>query len=52
MDNINQRFDLWTKKLYDISKKNYMINFVGQSNRSVLLTSPSMDDLYNLHHFV
>ena len=48
MDNINQRFDLWTKKLYDISKKNYMINFVGQSNRSVLLTSPSMDDLYNL----
>ena len=48
MDNINQRFDLWTKKLYDISKKNYMINFVGQNNRSVLLTSPSMDELYNL----
>lgn len=48
MANIEEKFELWSKKLYDISKKNYMINFNGQKNRSLSLSSPNIFDLYNL----
>lgn len=48
MNNVERKFEQWSKKLYDISKKNYMINFTGQHYRSVRLTSPSMEKLYDL----
>ena len=48
MNNVERKFQQWSKKLYDISKKNYMINFTGQHYRSVRLTSPSMEKLYEL----
>ena len=48
MSNVERKFSQWSKKLYDISKRNYMINFTGQKRRSVKITSPSMEKLYDL----
>ena len=48
MNNAERIFEQWSKKLYDISKKNYMINFTGQHYRSMKLVSPSIEKLYDL----
>lgn len=48
MANIQEKFEIWCKKLYDISKRNYMMNFTGQHNRSLLLNQPDMFQLYRL----
>ena len=48
MSNVERKFSQWSKKLYDISKRNYMINFNWQKRRSVKITSPSMEKLYDL----
>ena len=48
MNNVERKFEQWSKKLYDISKKNYMINFTGQHYRSMKLVSPSIEKLYDL----
>ncbi len=47
MGNIDNKFEIWTKKLYDISKKNYMINFRGQKNRCLTITKPDIFELYD-----
>ena len=48
MNNVERKFQQWSKKLYDISKKNYMINFTGQHYRSVRIVNPGIEKLYDL----